>query len=126
MGEVRSVAHLPDFPEARIRAERLDIREFGPGDAGLVREVLQDGEWLPLSTALAETSTGDDFGQFDRRAVSIIHPNAELMARPATRLPRRWADEADVLHAWPAGRREGGGPTGWRGGRPAIRLAEDE
>jgi len=50
------VAQLPDFPAVRISAERLDIREFGPGDAGLVREVLQSGEWLPLSTALVETS----------------------------------------------------------------------
>jgi RimJ/RimL family protein N-acetyltransferase len=56
IGEVRSVVQLPDFPEVRISEERLDIREFGPGDAGLVREVLQAGEWLPLSTALVETS----------------------------------------------------------------------
>ena len=50
------MAQLPDFPAVRISAERLDIREFGPGDAGLVREVLQSGEWLPLSTALVGTS----------------------------------------------------------------------
>ena len=50
------MAQLPDFPEARISAERLDIREFGAGDAGLVREVLRSGDWLPLSTALVETS----------------------------------------------------------------------
>jgi RimJ/RimL family protein N-acetyltransferase len=50
------VEELPDFPEVRISAERLDIREFGPGDVGLVREVLQSGGWLPLSTALVETS----------------------------------------------------------------------
>jgi RimJ/RimL family protein N-acetyltransferase len=56
LGEVRSVALLPDFPEVRITAARLDIREFGPGDAGLVREVLRGGEWLPLSTALVETT----------------------------------------------------------------------
>jgi RimJ/RimL family protein N-acetyltransferase len=47
---------LPDFPEVRISAGRLDIREFGPGDTDLVREVLQNGEWLPLSTALLETA----------------------------------------------------------------------
>jgi RimJ/RimL family protein N-acetyltransferase len=37
------------FPEARIKADRLDIREFGPADAGLVREVLstQAPEALP-------------------------------------------------------------------------------
>jgi RimJ/RimL family protein N-acetyltransferase len=56
IGGVRPVAQLPDFPAVRISAERLDIREFGPGDAGLVREVLQSGEWLPLSTALVGTS----------------------------------------------------------------------
>ena len=50
------MAGLPDFPEVRIRAERLDIREFSPADASLVREVLQCGEWLPLSTALVETT----------------------------------------------------------------------
>jgi RimJ/RimL family protein N-acetyltransferase len=49
-------AELPDFPEVRISDERLDIREFGPGDIGLVREVLRCGEWLPLSTALLETA----------------------------------------------------------------------
>ena len=50
------MARLPDFPEVRISAQRLDIREFGPGDADLVREVLRGGGWLPLSTALVETS----------------------------------------------------------------------
>jgi hypothetical protein len=38
---------FPRFPEVRISADRLDIREFSPADAGLVREVLQCGEWLP-------------------------------------------------------------------------------
>ncbi len=46
------MAQLPDFPEVRISARRLDIREFGPADVSLVSEVLQGGEWLPLSTAL--------------------------------------------------------------------------
>ena len=50
------LAALPGFPEVRISADRLDIREFGPADASLVREVLQCGEWLPLSTALVETA----------------------------------------------------------------------
>jgi RimJ/RimL family protein N-acetyltransferase len=50
------LAPLPDFPEVRISADRLDIREFSPADASLVREVLQCGEWLPLSTALLETA----------------------------------------------------------------------
>lgn len=50
------MAQLPDFPEAMISAERLDVREFRPDDAGRVREVLRCGEWLPLSTALVETS----------------------------------------------------------------------
>jgi len=50
------LAPLPDFPEVRISADRLDIREFNPADASLVREVLQCGEWLPLSTALLETA----------------------------------------------------------------------
>jgi RimJ/RimL family protein N-acetyltransferase len=48
------MAQLPDFPEARISAERLDIREFRTDDAGLVREVLRSGEWLPLSTAILD------------------------------------------------------------------------
>ena len=46
------MTQLPDFPPARISAGRLDIREFGPADVSLVSEVLQGGEWLPLSTAL--------------------------------------------------------------------------
>ena len=48
-----SAGCLPGFPEARIRAGRLDIREFSPADAGRAGEVLRSGEWLPLSTALA-------------------------------------------------------------------------
>jgi RimJ/RimL family protein N-acetyltransferase len=56
------MAQLPDFPEVRISAGRLDIREFGPADVGLVSEVLQDGEWLPLSTALAGPVGGSDTG----------------------------------------------------------------
>ena len=35
---------VSSFPEARITADRLDIREFGPQDADLVREVLSNGE----------------------------------------------------------------------------------
>lgn len=50
------MAELPDFPEVRISAGRLDIREFGPADVGLVSEVLQGGGWLPLSTALVGAS----------------------------------------------------------------------
>ena len=50
------MSQLPDFPEVRISTERLDIREFGPADEGLVRAVLRDGEWLPLSTALVSGS----------------------------------------------------------------------
>ena len=46
------MTQLPGFPPARISAGRLDIREFGPADVSLVSEVLQGGEWLPLSTAL--------------------------------------------------------------------------
>lgn len=35
---------MSSFPEAQIVADRLDIREFGPADAGLVRELLSAGE----------------------------------------------------------------------------------
>lgn len=49
------LAALPGFPEVRISADRLEIREFSPADANLVGEILQCGEWLPLSTALVET-----------------------------------------------------------------------
>lgn len=31
---------MNSFPEVQITAERLDIREFGPGDAGLAEEAL--------------------------------------------------------------------------------------
>jgi len=55
-GGCTRLAPLPGFPEVRISTDRLDIREFSPADAGLVREVLQCGEWLPLSTALLETA----------------------------------------------------------------------
>jgi RimJ/RimL family protein N-acetyltransferase len=57
---VRSVARLPDFPEVRISAGRLEIREFGPADADLVSQVLQEGEWLPLSTALVGPAGPND------------------------------------------------------------------
>jgi RimJ/RimL family protein N-acetyltransferase len=50
------LTQLPDFPEVTITTDRLDIREFSPADASLVREVLRCGEWLPLSTALVETA----------------------------------------------------------------------
>ena len=56
------MAQLPDFPEVRISAERLDIREFGPADVGLVSEVLQGGEWLPLSSALVGPVGASDTG----------------------------------------------------------------
>ena len=56
------MAGLPDFPEVRICARRLDVREFGPADAGLVSEVLQGGEWLPLSTALVGPVGASDTG----------------------------------------------------------------
>jgi RimJ/RimL family protein N-acetyltransferase len=59
---VRVVTQLPDFPEVRISARRLDIREFGPADVTLVSEVLQRGEWLPLSTALVGPVEADETG----------------------------------------------------------------
>ena len=46
----------------RISTGRLDIPEFGPADADLVSEVLQGGEWLPLSTALAGPVGASDTG----------------------------------------------------------------
>ena len=70
-----------DFPEVRISAERLDIREFGASEAELVREVLQNGEWLPLSTALLETAgypSGVDWWLTD--------------AMPEPRRERTWLD----------------------------------
>ena len=56
------MSRLPEFPEVRISARRLDIREFGPADVGLVSEVLQAGEWLPLSTALVGPVGASDTG----------------------------------------------------------------
>ena len=35
---------MNSFPEAEIHAERLDIREYGPDDAGLVAEALRGAE----------------------------------------------------------------------------------
>ena len=35
---------MHSFPKVQIHAERLDIREYGTGDAGLVREVLRAGQ----------------------------------------------------------------------------------
>jgi RimJ/RimL family protein N-acetyltransferase len=35
---------MTSFPEVKISAVRLDVREFGPGDADLVHEVLKAGE----------------------------------------------------------------------------------
>ena len=40
----RKVLAVSSFPEARIAADRLDIREFGSQDAGLVGELLSAGE----------------------------------------------------------------------------------
>jgi RimJ/RimL family protein N-acetyltransferase len=59
------VAELPDFPEVRISAERLDVREFGPADASLVWEVLDGGDWLPLSTALVGPSDSENPADVD-------------------------------------------------------------
>jgi len=53
---------FPDFPEVTISAGRLDIREFGPADAGRVSEVLQCGDWLPLSTGLVGPVGASDTG----------------------------------------------------------------
>src|SRR5271166_6065668 len=72
-GGVRSVARLPDFPEVRIRAERLDIREFGPADASLVSEVLEGGEWLPLSTALVGASDSEYPADVDWWLADAVH-----------------------------------------------------
>jgi RimJ/RimL family protein N-acetyltransferase len=35
---------MHSFPKAQIRAERLDVREYGTGDVGLVRELLGAGQ----------------------------------------------------------------------------------
>src|SRR5579872_2509955 len=43
---------MGSFPKVRISADRLDVREYGPEDAGLVEEVLGVGapEALPPGT----------------------------------------------------------------------------
>jgi len=75
------VAGLADFPEVRICARRLDVREFGPAGAGLVSEVLQGGEWLPLPTALAGPAGAGDTGDLaglDWWLADAVHEPGEV------------------------------------------------
>src|ERR1700678_3058099 len=46
------------FPDVRITAVRLDVREYGPGDIGLVRELLSLG--MPEALAPGAPSSPDD------------------------------------------------------------------
>jgi RimJ/RimL family protein N-acetyltransferase len=95
------LARLPDFPEVTISAERLDIREFTPADASLVLEVLECGEWLPLSTALVETAEYP--ADVDWWLADAVHEprrdrtglNLMMLAREADRIAG-WIYLADV------------------------------
>jgi RimJ/RimL family protein N-acetyltransferase len=49
---------MADFPGVRITADRLDIREYGPGDVDLAGELLSGGEPQALPPG-APTSAGD-------------------------------------------------------------------
>jgi RimJ/RimL family protein N-acetyltransferase len=88
------VARFPDFPEVRISADRLDIREFGLADAGLVSEVLDGGEWLPLSTALLGASNSEHPADVDWWLADAVHEprrdgtglNLMMLAREGDRI----------------------------------------
>jgi RimJ/RimL family protein N-acetyltransferase len=77
---VRPVNWRPGFPEAFISTRRLDIREFGPADEGLVNEVMDRGEWLPLSTALLTVRQNDG---------TVIPADVEWWLAEAVQEPRR-------------------------------------
>jgi RimJ/RimL family protein N-acetyltransferase len=49
---------MNSFPEAQIRAERLQIREFGPADADLVRELVDAAEPLALPPGAPSQAEG--------------------------------------------------------------------
>lgn len=49
---------MPVFPEVKIAADRLDIREYGPGDLALAEELRSRGEPEPLPPG-APLSPGD-------------------------------------------------------------------
>lgn len=70
----------PDFPEALISTRRLDIREFGPADEGLVNEVMDCGERLPLSAALPAVRQDDG---------TVIPADVEWWLAEAVQEPRR-------------------------------------
>jgi RimJ/RimL family protein N-acetyltransferase len=69
---------MDSFPEVRISADRLDIRELGPDDAGLVREVVSVGalEALPPGSPARPEGIGGwlaDGVHAPRRSGSGVH-----------------------------------------------------
>lgn len=55
---VTTLPPMPEFPEVKITADRLDIREYGPADLALAEELQSRGEPEPLPPG-APSSPGD-------------------------------------------------------------------
>jgi RimJ/RimL family protein N-acetyltransferase len=77
------------FPDVRITAVRLDVREYGPGDIGLVRELLSLG--VPEALPPGAPSSPDDLPAWladgvhqPRRAGSGVH--LMMLERAANRI----------------------------------------
>jgi len=49
---------MNSFPQVQISAERLDVREYRPEDAGLVREAVHAGESLALPPGAPSAADG--------------------------------------------------------------------
>jgi RimJ/RimL family protein N-acetyltransferase len=90
----------PGFPEALISTRRLDIREFGPADEGLVNEVMDCGEWFPLSTALLTVRQDDG---------TVIPADVEWWLAEAVQEPRRDGTGLNLMML----DREAGRIAGW-------------
>lgn len=61
---------MTGFPEVKITADRLDIREYGPGDIGLAEELLSSGE--PEALPPGAPSSRDDLPAW--LADGVRHP----------------------------------------------------
>lgn len=62
---------MSSFPSPVIRSERLDLREYGASDAGLVHEVLAD--WEVRSVEIGYGVRGDERGKgYASEALSAV------------------------------------------------------
>jgi hypothetical protein len=95
-GQAVRRASMSAFPSPVIHSARLDLREWGPGDAGRVREVLTSA----AATAGGNERPPDDAGPRGRQNRRVHRPVSRRLGGPLGGVARWALTEGGIQRAW--------------------------